>query len=77
MSYPLNRLGKATFPCIYAMLPSVGAKGGTSLELFSFHRLRQSYFYQFYVIYEGYRVVLPYCRLYRPNLYPIIKILNQ
>ena len=34
MSYPLKRLGKATFPCIYAMLPVVGAKGARALNYF-------------------------------------------
>jgi hypothetical protein len=34
MSYPLNRLGKATFPRNCAILPAVGVKGARALIYF-------------------------------------------
>jgi len=70
MSYPSNRLGKATFPCIYAILPAVGAKRAPTLNYFH-STVSASHIFINSTLYTRDTV------LYYPEIYPVIKILNQ
>jgi hypothetical protein len=69
MSYPLNRLGKANFPCICAILPALGVKGAPALNYFH-SAISASHIFVNSTLYN--KDTLSY-QIY----YPITKILNQ
>jgi hypothetical protein len=77
MSYPLNSLGKAIFPGIYAILPAVGVKGASALNYFH-SAVSAPHIFINSTLYKRDTVLYhPVTGFVSQICYPITKILNQ
>ena len=77
MSYPLNRLGKAIFPGIRAILPAIGVKEAPALNYFH-STVSTSHIFVNSTLYKRDTVLYhPAAGFSNEIYYPKTKILNQ